>query len=36
MAYHPSLRAVLLYGGWGDAGPETDLWKWDGTWTRIE
>jgi hypothetical protein len=37
MAYHPLLQMVVLYGGWGDKGPETDAWRWDGrAWKRIE
>lgn len=35
LRYHPLWQTVVLYGGWGDKGPETDTWKWDGrTWMR--
>lgn len=34
MAWHPGLRAVVLFGGSG--GPLGDTWSWDGTaWTRL-
>jgi hypothetical protein len=34
MAWHPDLRAVVLFGGSG--GPLGDTWSWDGTtWTRL-
>jgi hypothetical protein len=34
MAYHPGLRAVVLFGGSG--GPLGDTWTWNGReWTRL-
>jgi hypothetical protein len=34
MAWHPELRAVVLFGGSG--GPRGDTWSWDGgAWTRL-
>jgi hypothetical protein len=34
LAWHPELRAVVLFGGSG--GPLGDTWSWDGsTWTRL-
>jgi hypothetical protein len=34
MAWHPELRAVVLFGGSG--GPLGDTWSWDGrAWTRL-
>jgi hypothetical protein len=35
MTYDTDRRKVLMYGGWGSAGPQTDLWEWDGTWERV-
>ena len=34
MAYHPGMRAVVLFGGSG--GPLGDTWSWDGRrWERL-
>lgn len=34
MAWHPGLRALVLFGGSG--GPLGDTWRWDGeAWTRL-
>jgi hypothetical protein len=35
MTYDADRRTVVMYGGWGSAGPLTDLWEWDGRWTPV-
>jgi M6 family metalloprotease-like protein len=35
MAYDPSSRKIVLFGGWTDYGEANDTWLWDGTnWTQ--
>ncbi len=31
MAYDTDRKKVVLFGGWNEAGPVSDIWEWDGT-----
>lgn len=37
MTWSPTLRTVVLYGGFADSGSFTDLWQWNGsTWSVVD